>query len=401
MAATHWDPVKPAAVRVSALDGLRALAITAVILCHTLPNLTPGGQIGVDVFFALSGYLITSLLLREYDQLGTINLRNFYARRALRLVPAMVPFLVGAALLSLHWHNKYVWTDVAAAATSTSDFPYATTPHGAWLTGQTWSLSVEAQFYLMWAPLLVGLLAWLPRRVLPSVVGALIVILVVLTARLHAVGVQLTTLYYLPTTRLPELLVGALAAVLVRAGLRAPVRIVAASVPVAALCLGAFIGWLHHEMWDDPWCYRGEFAVIALLTTVLILHAELRPRSALTRLMAFAPFTLIGRRSYAAYLWHIPALFIAYNCGVSDRFGVLGITVGITAVAATISWYAVEQPFLKRKQRFERVHLHDWTHVIRDPSSSFTPIVTAVGRSPLVAPLASSTDVIENERLIA
>ena len=85
--------MKPVSGRVSALDGLRALAITAVIVGHTLPNLAPGGQIGVDVFFALSGYLITSLLLREYDRLGTISLRSFYARRALRLVPAFAVFL--------------------------------------------------------------------------------------------------------------------------------------------------------------------------------------------------------------------------------------------------------------------------------------------------------------------
>jgi len=374
-----------AAARVSALDGLRALAISAVIVGHTLPNFAPGGQIGVDVFFALSGYLITSLLLREYDQLGTISLRSFYARRALRLIPALVVFLVGAALLLWYWHNKYLWADVAAAATYTSDFPFAANPPRGALTGHTWSLSVEEQFYLLWAPLLIGLLAWLPRRFLPSAVGALIVTFLVLTVGLNVAGVQLTTLYYLPTTRLPELLVGALTAVLVRAGLQRPVRIVAASVPVAALCLAAIIVWMHHDTWHDPWSYRGEFAVVALLTTVLILHTELRPHSAMTRLMAFAPFTVIGRRSYAAYLWHIPALGIARDCGVSDRLGVLGITVGITALAATISWYAIEQPFLKRKQRFERVHLHNGTHVIRDRSASLArSLPRRFGRSPRV-----------------
>jgi len=387
---------------VSALDGLRALAITAVILGHTVPNLAPGGQIGVDIFFALSGYLITSLLLREHDQLGTISLRSFYARRALRLIPALVVFLVGAALLLWYWHNKYLWADVAAAATYTSDLPFAANPPRGALTGHTWSLSVEEQFYLLWAPLLIGLLAWVSRRHLPAVVGALVVTFLVLTIGLNAAGVPISTLYYLPTTRLPELLIGALAAVLVRAGLRRPVRIVAASVPVAALCLGAIIVWMHHDTWNDPWSYRGEFAVVALLTTVLILHTELRPDSAMTRLMAFAPFTLVGRRSYAAYLWYIPALGIALNCGVNDRLGVLGITVGITALAATISWYAVEQPFLRRKQRFERVHLHNGAQLIRGPSTSVSSVSRRFGRSPRVAPLASSTDITpQNGRLIA
>jgi peptidoglycan/LPS O-acetylase OafA/YrhL len=354
---TYLRPMKPASGRVSALDGLRALAIAAVILGHTLPNLAPGGQIGVDVFFALSGYLITSLLLREYDQLGTISLRSFYARRALRLVPAFVVFLVGATLLALYWHNEYVWADVAAAATYTTDFPFAATPPRGALTGHTWSLSVEEQFYLMWALLLIGLLAWLARRWLPFAVGALTVTLLVLTAGLQAAGVHFSTLYYLPTTRLPELLIGALAAALVRTGLRRPVCLVGASVPVAVLCLGTIIVWMHHDTWSDPWSYRGGFAVVALLATVLILHAELRPRSALTRLLAFAPFTLIGRRSTPPTLWYIPALGIAKNCA-TGRLGVFGITVGLTAVAATISWYAVELPFLKRKRRFERVHLH-------------------------------------------
>ena len=186
---------------------------------------------------------------------------------------------------------------------------------------------------------------------------ALAVTLLVLTVGLQAAGVEFSTLYCLPTTRLPELLIEALAAALVRAGLRRPVRVVVASVPVAALCLGAIIVWMHHDTWTDPWSYRGGFAVIALLATVLILHAELRPRSAMARIVAFAPLTLIGRRSYAAYLWYIPALSIAHNCA-TDPLEVFGITAGLTAVAATISWYAVELPFLERERQFERVHLH-------------------------------------------
>jgi len=273
------------------------------------------------------------------------------------LVPAFVVFLIGAALLLLYWHNRHVWADLAAAATYTTDLPFAADPPRGAMTGHTWSLSVEEQFYLMWALSLTGLLAWLPRRGLPCAVVTLIVFLLAFTVGLQSAGLKLSTLYYLPTTRLPELLIGALAATLVRAGLRPSVRVVAASVPVAALCLGAIIMWMRHDTWRDPWSYRGGFAVVALLTTVLILHAELRPHSAMTRVMAFAPFTHIGRRSYAAYLWYIPALAIARNCGTHDRLGILAITVGLTALAATISWHVVEQPFLKRKRQFERVHL--------------------------------------------
>jgi peptidoglycan/LPS O-acetylase OafA/YrhL len=343
--------------RVAGLDGLRALAITGVILTHVLPNRVPGGQIGVDVFFALSGYLITSLLLRESERFGAIRLRDFYARRFLRLMPAYVVFLVGATALSLHYQAPHTWSDLVAAATYTADFHFAfTAPRGSY-TGHSWSLSVEEQFYLLWPLTLTALLR--ARRVrLRTAVITLAVGFLALSAVLQLAGVSDATLFFLPTTRAPELLAGVLGAVLVQEGLPRGLERATVSTLVAAGALILVVAWMRHDTWDDPWSYRGGFTVVAILTVVVILHVEQRPDSLVSRALGWWPVALVGRRSYAAYLWHIPALIIA-DYTVTDRRELLALTVGLTAVATTLSWYLVEAPCLRLKSRFERVHLHD------------------------------------------
>jgi peptidoglycan/LPS O-acetylase OafA/YrhL len=343
--------------RIDALDGLRALAISAVILTHVLPNRLPGGQVGVDVFFGLSGYLITGLLLREYDRFGRISLRSFYTRRTLRLVPALWVMVIGATIMAVSLHDPHAWGDAAAALTYTSNFLFATiAPRGSY-TGHTWSLSIEEQFYLLWPALLIALLAWRPSRLFAAT-ATIGIGLLALNAILQAVGVSDTTLYYVPTTRLPELLAGALGAILMRRGLPRPIARLTSLTAVGLLALAAIVRWMFHDTWDDPWSYRGGFTAVALLTVVVVLHVEQRPGSIVTRLLSLRPVTLVGRRSYAAYLWSIPALIGAREL-VSDRREVLAVTVAFTAVAATLSWHLVEAPFLRYKRRYERVHLHD------------------------------------------
>jgi peptidoglycan/LPS O-acetylase OafA/YrhL len=343
--------------RLAALDGLRALAITGVVLTHVLPDRVPGGQIGVDIFFALSGYLITGLLLREHDRFGRISLRAFYARRALRLVPAFTVFLIGATALAIHYGDPHAWGDLASAATYTWDIRFAVIGVRGSFTGHSWSLSVEEQFYLLWPVVLIALLARRPSRTfLP--VALLAVGFLAFTAALQLAGASNSTLFFLPTTRLPELLTGALGAIVMRSGLPRAVSRPTALTPVAGFALLGIILWMRHHTWSDPWSYRGGFTAVAMLTVVVILHAEQRPASVVTRLLGLRPVALVGRRSYAAYLWHVPALIVAQHL-VTNRRALLAITIGPTAIAATVSWHVVEKPCLRFKRRFERVHLHD------------------------------------------
>jgi peptidoglycan/LPS O-acetylase OafA/YrhL len=347
--------------RVRALDGLRALAITGVILTHAWPAQFPGGQTGVDVFFGLSGYLITGLLLAEYDRRASIRLKYFYARRALRLIPAYVVFLVGATLIAIHY-GGIDWTgDLLPAGTYTTDFRYAFGTLGGSYMGHSWSLSIEEQFYLLW-PLGLIFLLRRDRSRLALWIGCLALAFLLFTITLQVFGLGAARLYFLPTTRFSELLAGAAAAAFVREGLPARVVRTVGAVPLAVGVLCLMVAYTQRSTFYDPWSYRGGFTLVAVMTVILILHAEENPNSIVTRSLGCAPMALIGRRSYAAYLWQIPALIIAdhHTHSAITRFG---LTVVLTAIAASASWYLVERPFLRFKRRFEIVRISEPTPV--------------------------------------
>ena len=216
--------VRPASSYQPALDGLRALSVLAVFAYHAAPRVFPGGLIGVDVFFVLSGFLITTLLLEERAATGTISFGLFYQRRALRLFPALVlcVLLVGAFLRVIGLPLQSYPGHAAAALTYTMDFVVAADPQtGGGRLSHTWSLAVEEQFYILWPPVLLLLLRARSLRV-PLIVTAV-------TAGLFAVAklllwrVEGVSLYFLPWGHFDEILIGACAAMLVVAG-RVPFR---------------------------------------------------------------------------------------------------------------------------------------------------------------------------------
>jgi peptidoglycan/LPS O-acetylase OafA/YrhL len=341
---------------VPALDGVRGVAIALVVAFHAY-HWPVGGFLGVHVFFVLSGFLITSLLLDEWTRTGRISLRSFYARRALRLVPALAVFV--SLYLAVQTAREVITPDALAlpaaakgalaGAFYVSNIVQAAGTHFAVSVVHLWSLAAEEQFYVLWPVTLVGLLLLgARRRGFQAFLGIAIVLLVLHRLRLTLDGADWRRLYLAPDTTFDPLLIGCLTAVWFVSGrLPRPLRsrtfltvlgvIAAVGGAVVALTLGN----------QDRELYLGPLTAFAAAVAVLILVAVTRPEGPLARVLRVRPLVYLGRISYSLYLWHLIALELAWR-GL-DAPTELGILMGLGAAAA--SYHFVEQPFLRRKRR--------------------------------------------------
>jgi peptidoglycan/LPS O-acetylase OafA/YrhL len=334
------------------IEGLRAVAIGAVLLCHAGLPFAAGGYVGVDVFFVISGYLITRLLLGELASTGAVSLLRFYARRARRLLP--LAFIVLAAVTALSaWmltplENERVARDVVASAAYVVNWRFA---------GQAvdyfeadglasplqhfWSLAVEEQFYLLWPALLVGLTGRARRRggdVRRALWPALTALAV--GSFLHAASTDPGAVYFSTFARAWELALGGLLAL----ALVAPPRLGARVATALAWCGLAGIA-AAVAMFDDATAVPGLPALLPTLGAAAIIVAGAAPgtRSA-SRLLTLRPTRYVGRISYAWYLWHWPLLVLA-----EARWGELTVATGVAVTAASwlptaISHRLVERP---------------------------------------------------------
>jgi peptidoglycan/LPS O-acetylase OafA/YrhL len=360
-----------------ALDGIRALAVIAIMGYHGGVFLTSGGFYGVDTFFALSGYLITSLLIAEWQKTGGVRLRTFWARRARRLLPGLLLMLLGVALFAAFLVPPGTYPTLRADSLS-SLFYFAN-----WhfiadgsnyfnVTGPTsplihmWSLAVEEQFYLVW-PLIVLAVLTLFRSLrvllLVCVVGALASALEM--GLLYSVA-DVNRVYYGTDTRAQSLLVGAALAVGLslwakrRAarpagapGLafgRAARRRLALAIGLVGVAGSGFLWTL--VTYNDPFAYRGGFLLNALATSAVLFSVVFSQGSVLARCLSFAPLRYIGRISYGLYLWHYP--LFTYLDG--SRVGLTGyplfaVRAAATLAVATVSYYALERPIRQGKLR--------------------------------------------------
>ncbi|HEU5150489.1 MAG TPA: acyltransferase family protein [Iamia sp.] len=345
---------------VPALDGLRAVAVVGVMLFHGGVSWAPGGYLGVDVFFVLSGYLITTLLLRERVATGRIDLKQFWVRRLRRLAPALLVLLaavgVAAPFLVDAPQRASVRGDGLAALGYVANWRFIVTEQS-YFAGvpsplrHLWSLSVEEQWYLVFPVVLaVGLRS--ARRIRP-VLAALVVLAAASAlwmAHLAAGPVELSRAYYGTDARAHSLLVGAVLAV------------AAAQWPLhRARRLVALLGWagavvvvaafaLVHE--SDRWMYRGGFLGLALASAAVVAAVALPGASGpLPRVLGWRPLVAVGKVSYGLYLWHWPVDVVL----TPDRTGLDGDAAWqepallalrtAVAVAATVASYRwVEQP---------------------------------------------------------
>jgi peptidoglycan/LPS O-acetylase OafA/YrhL len=349
------------------LDGLRGVSILLVLLVHTYPQWFPGGVLGVDVFFVLSGFLITALLAQEWQRTGAIDFKAFYLRRALRLLPALVMF-VAALLLYTHLlvgHDEALLARKGAAGALLyySNWRFTRSPQTGDLFLHTWSLSVEEQFYLLWPALLAGLL-WLrcPRRLTLLLVGLGVAASAAVRAALLAGGTIPQFLYMYSHTRADSLLIGALVGLLACWDLlpRSPrARIVLNAAALAAVPVLAGHVLLANQKY--PYLHNGGFTLVAAAVAVLLAALLCSPPRLLARPLEAPALVWLGRRSYGLYLWHFPIFFVvrfwltaqrevAFVCGLrASQISQIVIVYAVSITTAGLSFAWVEQPFLRLK----------------------------------------------------
>ena len=328
------------------LDGLRALSALAVLLYHSRP-LPVGRQgfVGVDVFFVLSGFLITRLLLIEHASDGTIRLRRFFARRALRLYPALVAVCGFTAALSLVYRDRAeaLLAAAATAATYTSNV-WILSGRDALVLAHTWTLALEAQFYLVWPVIVLVALSW--RRRMTLWLATLGLALLVFFPAGGSFGwVQKSYGYAL------GLAVGcAVAFYLDRRpdgwrpgrGWRAAAGAGAVGLAITALGPGAL-----PTAWFDGW-----FRLASLMAAPLVLVVVSGPVPRPWRALATPPLVWLGHRSYSFYLWHLPVVHGVADVARGTPSALRLLIAGPVSVAvAALSYRFVERPFLRRKHR--------------------------------------------------
>jgi peptidoglycan/LPS O-acetylase OafA/YrhL len=342
---------------VPALDGVRALAVGLVVGAHTYEMLVskpalfgvfvwspiPGGAFGVDMFFALSGFLITALLFTEYQRNGRIDFRSFYIRRALRLLPALVAVLIATSInaaITGQGADKQLLSVFGAL------FYYANWLQ-IWHVGMsppllhTWSLSVEEQFYIVWPAIVAW---WWFRRGRPLTWLVCGYLCLSFFYRLHALfGAKPDFLLYINTfARADPLLIGALGAY-IWATRRAPRRVGLLG------CMGLLVViWLVAHHGDARWLQLGGWTAMGVATTMLILAIVNGWRGA--KVFAWTPFRAIGRVSYGIYLWHVPVfVFVEVEARHLPPLARVLLAYSATAVIVVLSWFCVERPFLALK----------------------------------------------------
>ena len=356
--------------QVKGLDGLRGLAVIAVVLYHFFPSLLPGGYLGVDLFFVLSGFLITSLLVREFLTSGTISLKDFWVRRFRRILPAAVSVLVMCTALvawiggdlavglrqqflgTLFFVNN--WTQIATSQSYFADNEIQVFAH-------YWSLAVEEQFYVIWPLLITGvfLISRRKPRRLPILVATVLAIgSAVAMALIYVPGEDPTRVYYGTDTHAFGLLTGAVLSLLMTSTKSDPQADSWAAAGKAESRIAGIIGTLAligygaqlFLMPDDAEItYRGGLFLTSVLG-VLMVWGVVRESGPMTPLFRTKVMRWFGQRSFSLYLWHWPVIMMLKALFEgnqnSDKSWILGlVAVPISLLLSEISYQFIENPF--------------------------------------------------------
>ena len=350
------------------IDSLRALAVLAVIIYHVDVNYLPGGFLGVDLFFVLSGYLISSLIIKEYRKTGSLNLYNFYIRRARRLLPA-VYFMITVGLVVMVLFNEVLLRkshlDAIFGYIYSSNWWYifhkldyfdsfgAQSPFK-----HLWSLAIEEQFYMIF-PLLFLLINRkkkskdgtykLNKNFLYVVLG---LILVSLIAHILLFDINnISRIYFGTDTRAFSLLVGVVGAILYpMEKLHAkvtPQQNIMYSV-VSLVSIATLITVMIYTSEYNTWLYRGGFLLVAIIGLIVIISSG-KQHTLMSRLLSFKPIVFIGKISYSLYLWHFPILVLTTPVSEIGNPNIIFVILRVilTFALATASYVFVETPIRK------------------------------------------------------
>ncbi|MGI8577078.1 MAG: acyltransferase family protein [Nocardioidaceae bacterium] len=345
------------------LDGVRTLAVALVILFHLGIGRFQGGLLGVGVFFTLSGYLITSLLIGGWRSRGTLGLKRFWLRRARRLLPAVVVLLITCMVVVLITDPAAVGKRAVEALaalfyvanwhTISAGDSYFTQIHGPGPFDHLWSLSVEEQFYLLW-PLLLALFLTIFRSRMKAVAAATAVLAAgsfILLALLAHPSVDNTRAYEGTDARAGGLLVGACLALLWLPGRQG--RGDARPLPTNRIVLlDAFgiagligIGWLVKNTNEDTYSLYRWGLLLLTFSALALLAAASHPETLLGKAFGILPLRWLGERSYGIYLWHLPVIVFTPNTVLASQTVLRDlIQVAVTVLLAALSWYFIEDP---------------------------------------------------------
>ncbi len=416
----EWSPPKAAISSIPylpGLDGMRAIAVMAVMVYHANSSWLPGGYLGVEIFFVISGYLITLLLIGEHERTGTVSLRHFYLRRARRLLPALFVLLIGVTLYTTLFRRDALGQlrgDVIAALAYVTNWYQIWVGQGYTASGDfaplrhLWSLAVEEQFYLLWPLAMIGLIHF-GRRRLPELSRFLFLAAVgvtVLMAVLYYPGPIETcevtpdaywqvagrcisktdTLYLATPTRAGGLLLGASFAMVWRpvAIMRSPMRTKGRALDVLALVgllgVGALCWYLYliGPEGANPWLFRGGFFVCGIATLAMI-AAVTHQRSLAGPVLGNPVLLWVGTRSYGLYLYSWPVFQIQRRVS-GNQLNVQQFVTGvaIACVLTELSFRFIERPI--RKGQVGR-----WWRGLRAARDPAPRRAIAVGAAVLVA----------------
>ena len=350
------------------IDSLRALAVLAVIIYHIDVNYLPGGFLGVDLFFVLSGYLISSLIIKEYKKTGTLNLYNFYIRRARRLLPA-VYFMITVCLVFMVLFNGVLLRkshlDAVFGYIYSSNWWYifhkldyfdsfgAQSPFK-----HLWSLAIEEQFY-MFFPLIFlifnrrkkeeGEQSSLNKNFIYIVLG-LILMSLITHILLFDIN-NINRIYFGTDTRAFSLLVGVVGALVYPMDkLSSPTNAkesVLYSV-VSLTSISTLIAIMFYTSEYNTWLYKGGFLLVAILGLIIIISSG-KQHTFISKALSFRPIVFIGKISYSLYLWHFPIIVLTTPVSEIGNPNLFYVTLRIilTFIAATLSYLFVETPIRK------------------------------------------------------
>lgn len=357
------------------LDGVRAVAVIAIIIYHLNPQWLSGGFLGVDTFFVISGYLITSLLLTEYHNTGKIELMSFWLRRVKRLIPAVLFLVMGVIVLSLIFmptEIQKVRADSIAAIFYVSNWWYimqnvdyfeqfAVQP-----LKHLWSLAIEEQFYLVFPIVLLSLLSFIRRlKSIRIIFLILLVISMIAMMVLYVPNENVARVYFGTDTRIQTLLMGVLLALVwppfqLKAKVNRQMRTLIDTAGVVGLAI-LFICFKFVSETNSILYYGGFFLISTV--TLLVIASSVHPSGYFAKFLGNKVFTFIGSRSYSLYLWHYPIIVLIHHQFVQGQIPPLVYVVEILLMVlmAEFSYKFIEQPF--RKEGFNIFafnHLKNW-----------------------------------------
>ncbi len=340
------------------LDGIRAIAVIAIIIFHLNPKWLPGGFLGVDTFFVISGYLIAMLLINEYEKTGTINILQFWIRRMKRLFPPVLFMILIVIQYIIFFDQSLLYQlkkDVIAALLYISNWWYIFDGLSYFESFEArplehlWSLAIEEQFYLLFPLILILMLnKWSKKNIL-LLFFVVSILSAILMSTLYDPAANVSRIYFGTDTRLQTLLLGVMCAFIWPAF---KLKRDAPRILVVIIDFLGFIGLivLMYSIYKlsehSAFLFNGGFYVLGIFT-LLIIMAAVHPSSIMSRLLGIKPLTVIGKYSYSLYLWHYPVIVLMQKHFVQGQVPIyIHISsVILTIVLAVFSYKLIERPY--------------------------------------------------------